>query len=184
MVNSNTKPRIAFLDRDGVINKQLKKNEKPYSPKNFSEIEILSGVFEAITILKQENFIPVVVTNQPDVARGITTSEDVQVINNKVCKMIGVKHVFTCFHDDNDKCPCRKPLNGLLMMAEAKLQIGLDGCIMVGDRLTDIEAGFSVGAKCYLVNNGESLAQSSIPYIKVRSLLSVALSERHKIGNQ
>ena len=57
MVKNITRSRIAFLDRDGVINKQLTENEKPCSPKHFSEIEILSGVFEAITILKEENFV-------------------------------------------------------------------------------------------------------------------------------
>jgi D-glycero-D-manno-heptose 1,7-bisphosphate phosphatase len=177
-------PRIAFLDRDGVLNKQIIKNRKPSSPRDFSEIEILSGVIEAIKILKQENFVPVVITNQPDVARGNTTAANVEAVNEHLCRVIGVEHVFTCFHDDSDKCNCRKPRNGLLMLAGTRLQIPLKDSIMVGDRITDIEAGFSIGANCYLVENGEPIEQSSVPFIRVSSLLEVAYSERNKIDNR
>jgi histidinol phosphatase-like enzyme len=70
------------------------------------------------------------------------------------------------------------------MLAGTRLQIPLKDSIMVGDRITDIEAGFSIGANCYLVENGEPIEQSSVPFIRVSSLLEVAYSERNKIDNR
>jgi D-glycero-D-manno-heptose 1,7-bisphosphate phosphatase len=180
MVNGQMQ-RIAFLDRDGVINQQLMQNGKPRSPKNLTEIKILGGVVQAVLVLKAENFVPVIVTNQPDVARGLTTLENVMEINRKICEKIGVEYVFTCPHDDSDLCKCRKPLNGLLTSAGKKLEIPLRNCIMVGDRLTDVEAGLSIGAKCYLIDHSESPIKSDLPFIKVGSLLDAAMKERIKV---
>jgi len=79
---SNQIPNKAvFLDRDGVLKKALVKAGKPYPPAKLAEMEILPGVERAVSLLKEQNFLLVVVTNQPDVARGVPLKETVEQIN-------------------------------------------------------------------------------------------------------
>ena len=170
--------RIAFLDRDGVVNQELNIEGSPRSPRNISEIVILDGVIEAISILKSLDFVPVIVTNQPDVSRGFVSKADIEIINGLVCKEVKVEHVYTCFHDTSDDCVCRKPRNGLLLTAAKELSLSLKNSILIGDRWTDIAAGYSVGSKCFFVSKGDVQLEPRMPHTKVASLLEVALKEK------
>jgi len=98
-----------FLDRDGVINRALVRDHKPFPPVRLDQVEVLPGVPEALTRLRAAGYALIVVTNQPDVARGTQTKEGVQAIHDYLATLIDVDEFRVCFHDDADGCSCRKP---------------------------------------------------------------------------
>jgi len=145
-----------FLDRDGVLNRAFVRNGKPYPPKDLSELQILPQVPEALQALKAEGFDLIVVTNQPDVARGTTKREVVDAINNRLRTELLLDEVVTCFHDESDNCDCRKPKPGMLRRMEKERDIDLRRSFLVGDRWRDIEAGIAAGCKTIFIDYGYS----------------------------
>lgn len=145
--------KAIFLDRDGVINKAFIKDQKPYAPLAYEELEILPGVKEAIVRLKNLNYICLVVTNQPDVSRGKIKKETVVKMNKFLKEEIKLDDFFVCYHDDHDNCKCRKPKSGLLKDAAQKWDVDFKKSYMVGDRWKDIEAGLNVGCKTIFINH-------------------------------
>ena len=99
--------RGAFLDRDGILNKTYFQGNIPIPPSNLDEVEIIPGAIEAVKLFVENNFLPVVVTNQPDVARGNVDIKKVEAINNFLKATLPLTDIFTCYHDDKDKCNCR-----------------------------------------------------------------------------
>ena len=136
-----------FLDRDGVLNRAFVRGGKPHPPQTMSELEILPEVPEALTRLRAVGFLLVVVTNQPDVARGTITSEKVHEINAELLAQLPLDTILTCYHDEADDCACRKPKPGLLLQARDAFDIDLSRSFMVGDRWKDIEAGRNAGCR-------------------------------------
>ena len=114
------KNRAVFLDRDGVLNKAIIRDGKPYPPASLNEVVILPGARFALPILKREGFSLVGVTNQPDVARGKQNREVVESINNHLLSQLPILEIFVCYHDNKDNCDCRKPKPGLLLKAAKK----------------------------------------------------------------
>jgi|SRR6185437_5032867 len=171
MINSRPKvqPVAVFLDRDGVLNRAIIKNNKPYPPANLGELEIPGDVASSIFALKAAGFLTIVVTNQPDVARGTTKRETVDLINHKLVDKLLLDDVFVCFHDDTDKCFCRKPQPGLLLMAAKQYGINLTNSYMIGDRWKDIEAGQSAGCRTIWIDHGYA-EKVPLPDYKTTSL--------------
>ncbi len=169
-----------FLDRDGVLNKSLIRNGLPYAPKQISEVEVLPKVTDSILLLKKYGFKIVVVTNQPDVARGKSTKKQVESINNYLAELIGVDNFYTCFHDEDDNCTCRKPKNGLLRKSATDLGINLNSSFMVGDRWRDIEAGQSAGCRSYFIDYSYNEKQPNMPFVRVKSLFEAT---QHIVGS-
>jgi D-glycero-D-manno-heptose 1,7-bisphosphate phosphatase len=139
--------KAVFLDRDGVLNHAIIINGLPYAPASVNELTIPDGARAALEKLKKANFLLIVVTNQPDVARGKTPLSAVEEINHKMQQLLPVDDFFVCFHDDKDNCHCRKPLPGLLLDAARKYTIDLKSSFMVGDRWKDMAAGEAAGCK-------------------------------------
>jgi len=166
--------RAIFLDRDGVINRALVREGKPYPPKNLAEIEILSGVAQALTALRQAGFLLIVVTNQPDVARGTTTREAVEEINKYLAKNLSIDEFRTCYHDSQDDCDCRKPKPGAVLAAAKQHHIDLSRSFMVGDRWRDTEAGRSAGCKTIFIDYNYAEQQPEAVDYRVNSLLEAA----------
>ena len=144
--------RAVFLDRDGVINRAIVRDGKPYPPGSLAELEILPGVHEALEKLHDANYLLIVVTNQPDVARGAAKRGDVELINAFLSSQLPIDDFKTCYHDSSDKCSCRKPLPGALLEAAQERNIDLSKSFMVGDRWRDIKAGASAGCKTFFIN--------------------------------
>ena len=163
--------KAAFLDRDGVLNLTPLMDGVPKPPSYPSEVEILSGVFEAIQLIKMHNYLPVVITNQPDVARGSRTKEQIEAINLHIGSRLQIDHFYTCFHDDIDQCKCRKPAAGLIYQAAIELQLDVSRSFLVGDRWRDIAAGQAAGCECYFIDYSYPEKQPDLPYLKVLSLL-------------
>jgi D-glycero-D-manno-heptose 1,7-bisphosphate phosphatase len=134
-------PGAVFLDRDGVLNAAVVRDRRPYPPATPADVMILPGVRGAIDTFRAAGLMSVVVTNQPDIARGMTTADDVAAINNLVTEQTGVDAVVVCPHDDADDCMCRKPRPGMILAAAAEHGVDLRHSVMVGDRWRDIEAG-------------------------------------------
>lgn len=164
------KKQAIFLDRDGVINRAFIVNNRPTPPRSLVQLEILPGVLEAIAALRIYGFEIVVVTNQPDVAREIVSESSVIAINERIQELTGIEHFYSCFHDDNDDCLCRKPKPGLLELAAENLGINLKESYMVGDRWRDIEAGQRAGCSCYFLDYMYEEKSPQMPYVKVFSL--------------
>lgn len=163
-----------FLDRDGVINRASVRDGKPYPPASLTELEVLPGVEEALTMLRAEGYLLIVVTNQPDVARGVTPRAVVESINQRLQSILPLDNVLTCWHDSNDGCNCRKPKPGLLLLAASAQGIDLAGSFMVGDRWRDIEAGQQAGCKTLFIDYGYAEKQPESYDFCVGSLLDAA----------
>jgi D-glycero-D-manno-heptose 1,7-bisphosphate phosphatase len=146
--------RAVFLDRDGVLNRAIVHDGKPYPPSNVSELEILPGVEEALAALRKAGFLLIVVTNQPDVTRGTTTRDAVEAINAALGRELPIDEFRTCYHDSEAGCDCRKPRPGALLAAAAHHDIDLCDSFMVGDRWRDTEAGQRAGCRTILVDYG------------------------------
>lgn len=162
--------RAVFFDRDGVINRSMIRNGKPYSPMRPEELEIFPGTKEAMIRLKDAGFHIIVVTNQPDVARGLQTREQVNAIHDLLIKDLPIDLFCVCFHDDIDRCDCRKPLPGMLISVAQKKDIDLLSSYMIGDRWRDIEAGRVAGCKTVLIDYGYKESLISEPDIRVKSI--------------
>lgn len=144
--------RAVFLDRDGVLNRSVVLGGVPHPPASAAQLEVLPGVQDACLRLRQAGFVLVVVTNQPDVARGLATRESVEEIHARLRSELALDDIRACYHDDSDKCGCRKPAPGLILDAARTWAIALDQSYMVGDRWRDIEAGVQAGCRTVLVD--------------------------------
>ena len=103
------RPRAVFLDRDGVLNRAVVRAGRPYPPASVNELEILPDAAGALARLKAAGYALVVVTNQPDIARGTTTRAAVDAIHARMASLLPLDEFRVCPHDDRDGCACRKP---------------------------------------------------------------------------
>ena len=133
--------KAVFFDRDGVLNDAIVKDGKPFPPSSVDELHIEEDAPRELNRLSAEGFILIGVTNQPDVARGTQRREVVESINDVIMKVLPLKEIRVCYHDDANNCNCRKPKPGLLLDASQEYNINLSLSYMVGDRWKHIEAG-------------------------------------------
>lgn len=174
-VRTNQKKRKAvFIDRDGVINNTLIINGRPHPPKCWQETMILPGVQQAVDLMHSAGWILIVITNQPDVARGKTTRVEVEKINSFIKSELPPLIIRTCFHDESDNCMCRKPKPGAIITAALDYDIDLSASYMVGDRWSDIEAGNQCGCKTVYIDYEYSEVKPLNFSHKVGSLLEAA----------
>lgn len=143
--------RAVFLDRDGVLNHAVYVDGKSYPPADAESLRLCPGAAEAVARLKAAGYLCICVTNQPDVARGTRTRENVAAMNDKVQGLLKLDDVYVCLHDNADNCDCRKPKPGMLAAAAAKWSIDPAASWMVGDRLSDVAAGKAFGCRTILL---------------------------------
>jgi D-sedoheptulose 7-phosphate isomerase len=144
--------KAIFLDRDGVINKVFLKNGKLVSPRKYEDFELLPDVEKVLKFLKDIGFIIIVITNQPDIARGLIKKEELDKMHTLIREKLPVDDIFVCPHDDAHGCNCRKPKPGLLFEAAKKWNINLNASFIVGDTWKDVEAGKAAGCVTILIN--------------------------------
>ncbi len=166
--------RAVFLDRDGVLNRAIRVKGHARPPAGLEELEILPGVSQALQMLKRHGYWLIVVTNQPDVARGVQTRAMVETLNVTLTACLPLDEIRVCYHDDADDCGCRKPRPGLLQQAAHAHGIDLSASFMVGDRWRDIEAGHRAGCKTILVDYSYSEEIPRPPDHVVHSLSEAA----------
>ena len=158
----NKRPAI-FLDRDGVINKDVD------SDISFDTFELLPGAAEAVKSVNKSGYFCIVVTNQPMVAKGFITFTDLESIHKKMETLLGregsyLDGIYYCPHHPEKgfagevaelkiDCSCRKPKPGMLLKAGEEFNIDLDKSWMIGDSWRDISAGKSAGCKTIIVGD-------------------------------
>jgi D-glycero-D-manno-heptose 1,7-bisphosphate phosphatase len=155
--------RVVFLDRDGVLNRAFPEGDTTRPPRSVDELELLPGVPEALARLREAGFVLVVVTNQPDVARGKLTWAAADEINAKMSAELPLLDILACFHDSAHKCHCRKPKPGLLLDAAARWGLDLSTAFLIGDRWSDIVAAHGAGVCGVLIETPFSGAEKCNP---------------------
>ncbi len=159
--NLRNKQRAIFLDRDGTINIY-----KGFL-RNINDFELIQGIGDAIQRINEQGYLAIVVTNQPVIARGELSKEELEEIHNRMETELGregayLDGIYVCPHHPDKgyegevvglkiDCACRKPKPGMLLCAEKDFNINLEESWMVGDRESDIKAGRAAGCKTALV---------------------------------
>jgi D-glycero-D-manno-heptose 1,7-bisphosphate phosphatase len=143
-----------FLDRDGVLNEVSMRDGTPIPPPSAAELRIIDGVPEACARLRDLGFVLVVVTNQPDIARGTQTTDEVDRMHASLRQRLALDDIVVCPHDDADECHCRKPKPGMFLDAARRLNLDLRLSIGVGDRWRDVEAARNAGVPAIYIQRG------------------------------
>ena len=141
-----------FLDRDGVINRAVVRDGKPYPPATLDAFELLPGVKSTTKALRKANFLIIVVTNQPDVATGVQQRDVVEAMHQQLLAKGVCDLVKSCYHTDADNCDCRKPKPGMLLEAARQWHVDLTQSFMVGDRWRDVAAGKAAGCYTFFID--------------------------------
>jgi D-glycero-D-manno-heptose 1,7-bisphosphate phosphatase len=141
--------RAVFLDRDGVINRNIVRDGRPVGPSTVEDFVILPGVGGAIDAFRAAGYLVIVATNQPQVAPAL-----VAAMHAKMGETLRLDAVEVCRHTDADNCNCRKPKPGLLLQAARNFGITLKDSWMIGDRWRDVEAGKAVGCRTIFIDYG------------------------------
>ena len=166
--------RAVFLDRDGVLNRAILRDGKPIPPTKLDDVRVLAGVREACQALHEAGFVLVLVTNQPEIARGRADERDVTAINALLRRYLQLEDTRVCPHDDDAHCACRKPKPGLLLDAAKDWNIDLHSSYFVGDRWRDVEAAQRAGCRAVFVDYGYRERRPDAPYLEVHSLREAA----------
>lgn len=164
--NLSHKQRCIFLDRDGTVNKYVGLVDNP------DKLELYEDTAEAVRLINESGFLTIVVTNQPVVARGMCSENDVRIIHNKMETLLGRKGAYLddiafCPHhpdkgypEENPEykivCSCRKPKTGLIDKMAGKYNIDLSASYMVGDTTIDIQTGVNAGMHTVMLHTGEA----------------------------
>ena len=173
--NLMNKQKAVFLDRDGTINKYIG------FLKNINDFELLSGVSDAIRAINELGYLVIVITNQPVIARGEVSVEELNAIHDKMETLLGqngayLDGIYYCPHHPNGgysgeihelkiDCMCRKPKPGLLIQAAEDFNVDLNQSWMVGDSENDIIAGQAAGCKTALIGTdfyGQNLSVGNL----------------------
>ncbi len=166
--------RAVFLDRDGVINRATVRDGRPCPPASADDLEILPGVADALRRLKEAGYLLVVVTNQPDVARGTQARAAVEAMHRRLAATLPIDDFRACYHDDGDGCVCRKPKPGMILDAARQHGVDLAASTVVGDRWRDIEAGRRAGCRTVFIDRSYQERRPDNPDATVRSLAEAA----------
>lgn len=164
--------KTIFLDRDGVINKEVGYLHK------IEDFIFIDGVFETCLFFQKLDYQIIIVSNQSGIARGYFTLFDYKKLTKWMLyqfskKNISILEVFFCPHDPKSKCFCRKPQPGMLVDAKNKYNIDLEKSWMIGDKETDIEAANLAGISNtvllrsgHLINESDSKSKYIVDSIK------------------
>ena len=166
--------RAVFLDRDGVLNRLVAHNGRAVAPRALAEFALLPGVAAAVAALRSAGLLAVVVTNQPEVARGRLDPTELARMHDRLRQAVPVDAIYVCPHDDADTCACRKPRPGLLHRASREWNIHLEASFVVGDTERDLAAGKAAGCATILIARPENPPARMAADVTVRDLPAAA----------
>jgi|SRR6516162_5176515 D-glycero-D-manno-heptose 1,7-bisphosphate phosphatase len=156
--------KAVFLDRDGVINRKAPEGQYVTT---LAEFHLLPGALDALAELTRADYRIFIVTNQRGIARGHVLQKDVDEIHEYLVSEATqagacINSIYVCPHDYSDQCDCRKPRPGMLLRAAREHSLRLEECWMVGDSISDIEAGRASGCKTIYVGVDHRLDAEAI----------------------
>jgi len=165
----NRRQRAVFLDRDGVINRNVLNpaTGEFESPLTAGDFEFISGALDAMRVLRSAGFLLFLVSNQPNVAKGKSTLEQLASIHEKLASGLARARIefarfYYCFHHPqgivsgySGQCECRKPSSYFVLKAASEFSLNLSCCWMIGDRLTDIQCGRAAGVRTIFIHTAQ-----------------------------
>ncbi len=166
---SGGRPAV-FLDRDGVLNRAIVRNGRPYPPASLSELEILPGVPQALIRLRDAGLLSLVVTNQPDVATGKTTRIIVDQIHEHLRNALALDAIYACYCVEGPGCDCYKPRPGMLVQAASEWGVDRKKSFMIGDRWRDVGAGKAAGCRTIFIDYSYDERRPDAPDFLVQNL--------------
>jgi D-glycero-D-manno-heptose 1,7-bisphosphate phosphatase len=150
--------RAVFLDRDGVLNRVVIRNGMPHPASSLDDFELYADVADGCARLKAANFLLIVITNQPDVGRGIQSRKTVEAMHSKMQSALPLlDRIEVCYHGGGryaQSCDCRKPRPGLIRRAAAELNINPKQSYVIGDRWRDIDCARAAGCRAIFIERG------------------------------
>ena len=153
--------KVVFLDRDGVINKEVGYLHK------IKDFQFIDGVFKACMYLQTLDYQLIIVTNQSGISRGYYSEDEFHAVNNWMLEQfsardVDVLDVFFCPHEPEDGCSCRKPKPGMLLTAKEKHDIDMSKSWMIGDKEADVSAANAAGINnTILVKSGHDIDEEN-----------------------
>ena len=171
-LNLKNKRKAVFLDRDGVINKEVDQLSK------MKDLKVYNFAAKAIKKINDSDYLTILVTNQPMIAKGFMTEADLNEMHKKMETILGLKGakidaIYYCPHHPEKgflgevpalkiRCNCRKPKTGLFLKAKKEFNIDFEKSFLIGDQVNDILAGKKIGCKTILVKTGYGKRSKSI----------------------
>lgn len=144
--------KAIFLDRDGVLNELIYRNNGLFSPRKLSDFKISVDSPEFTRFTSSIGYLNIVISNQPDISRGLLKENILNEMTNLLKSNLSLNDVFYCVHDDQDRCDCRKPLAGLIFEAVKKWDINISESYFIGDSWKDIEAAKNANVSFFLLD--------------------------------
>jgi D-glycero-D-manno-heptose 1,7-bisphosphate phosphatase len=163
--------KAVFLDRDGVINRPVVEHGKPYPPASIEGFEIYPEVPAACAAMKGAGYLLVVVTNQPDVGRGVQSREVVEQMHAVMLRRLPIDRVEVCYEDNS---AFHKPAPGMVLRVAHELGIDLKASFLVGDRWRDVDCGKAAGCETIFIDRGYEEPLRSQPEHTVSDLREAA----------
>ena len=159
---ADTGRAAVFLDRDGVLNEVRMEGGTASTPRTVAELQILPTAKADLRRLREAGYVLLVVSNQPDVARGDLSLDAVEEINRALRTALLIDAVYVCPHDTRDGCACRKPKPGLIRAGAREWGVDLARSWLIGDRWVDLAAAEAAGIDGLLVERPWSWDATSI----------------------
>jgi D-glycero-D-manno-heptose 1,7-bisphosphate phosphatase len=163
-----------FLDRDGVLVVPEFRDGRSFAPRRLDDFHLYDDIGHPLTHLKTRGFLLVVVTNQPDVGKGLIEPATLAAMNRILMRELPIDAIKTCPHVAEERCSCRKPKPGLILEAARELDIRLDASFMVGDRASDIAAGHAAGCRTVFIDLDYAEARPIAPTYTARAMAEAA----------
>ena len=183
--NLKNKQKAVFLDRDGTINKYVG------FLRNIDDFELIDGVAAAIRKINESGYLAIVVTNQPVIARGEISFDELEEIHNKMETLLGqegayLDAIYYCPHHPHKgyegerpelkiECDCRKPKPGMLFKAAEDFNIDLSQSWMIGDGENDVKAGINAGCRTVLLSDGDECYGQNITMQSLSKLMKESI---------
>lgn len=167
------KIKTVFLDRDGIINEPVMRSSIVSSPRALSEFKLAHDFPELYERISGLNLF--VVSNQPDVARGLLTQSVLSQINAFLSERFCFREIIYCVHDDEHNCSCRKPKPGMIQTLLRKHDLAADEAVIIGDSYKDILAGQGAGVRTIYCRRSYNSTISCEPDYLVNGLAEIAI---------
>lgn len=172
--------RALFLDRDGIVDDLVFYEDfgEWEAPRRVDDLTMIDGIREPLQRFVDAGWLLFIVTNQPNVAKGKATAEDVEAVNDAVVRALAVPvaRSYICFHQASDACECRKPSPYFLTEAAREFDVDLEGSWMVGDQDSDLLCGRNAGCRVALIEHrGSAHKRGKVePDLRVKDLDELA----------